>query len=276
MVSGTDNLISSLKRFFGYNTFRNHQKEIIEATLKEQDVFAVLPTGAGKSLCYQLPAIIRPGTTIVISPLIALMIDQVRQLSELNIPAAFLNSTLDFVDKQHLLTHLGNFKLIYVSPEKFMDPEFLARISDIPVSSVVIDEAHCISQWGHSFRPEYRKLSIIKERFPEVPVAAFTATATPQVANDIAELLALKDPLKIIGSFDRSNLMIRFHDRIHQKNQVSAFLASQKETSGIIYAPTRKKVDDTHSWLSDQGIHSVKYHAGLSESDRVTAQKAFI
>ncbi len=274
--SGIYNLEANLKHFFGYNSFRPYQKDIVMAIIEGKDVLTILPTGSGKSLCYQLPAILREGLCIVISPLIALMVDQVRQLSQQRIPAAYLNSSLGYFEKRQFFSDLEKHKLIYVSPEKFLDSEFLSQISHLTISSVVIDEAHCISQWGHSFRPEYRKLSKIKEHFPTVSVSAFTATATKQVSIDISTQLNLKDPVMITGSFDRSNLMIRFHDRINGRTQITSFLESHKEKSGIIYAPTRKKVDDIYTWLSNKGWSVAKYHAGLSELERIQFQNAFI
>ena len=194
-----ETLEGKLKELFGYNTFRNHQKEIITAILDKKDVLAILPTGAGKSLCYQLPAMLMSGTAVVVSPLISLMQDQVVSLLN-NIPAAFLNSSLPYHEIQHVLDHLSDHKLVYVAPERFADAAFMERLKKIEISFFVIDEAHCISQWGHSFRIEYRKLSQLKEHFPEKPVMALTATATLDVEQDIAQELAMKMPTTIKGA----------------------------------------------------------------------------
>lgn len=269
-------LEEKLKQHFGYNDFRMHQKEIIESVLRKEDVVAILPTGAGKSLCYQLPAMLMPGTAIVISPLISLMQDQVTSLYKNGIPAAFLNSSLYFNDLQAVLNNLSDYKLLYLAPERLADAQFLAKLKEIPISFFVIDEAHCISQWGHSFRLEYRRLSILKQTFPECPVMALTATATPDVQKDMIAQLAMPKPVVVKGSFDRPNLTIRVHPKSNPDQQLQDFLAQQKNQSGIIYASTRKNVESAYEKLRDAGLRVGRYHAGLSDKERAESQHAFL
>ncbi len=242
-------LEEKLKQYFGYNTFRAYQKEIIQALLNQEDVLAILPTGAGKSLCYQLPALLLPGVAIVISPLISLMQDQVVSLFKNEIPAAFLNSSLYYKDIQAVLQHLSDYKLLYVAPERFADPQFIEKLKEVEVSFFVIDEAHCISQWGHSFREEYRKLSILKKIFPHCPTIAVTATATRDVEKDIQIQLGMERPTIIKGSFDRPNLTIRIHPKSKSEKQLQDFLELQGNRPGIIYSSTRKGVEATFSQL---------------------------
>jgi ATP-dependent DNA helicase RecQ len=271
-----ERLENELKKYFGYNTFRAYQKEIIQALLRQEDVLAILPTGAGKSLCYQLPALVQPGTAIVVSPLISLMQDQVVSLFKNGISAAFLNSSLSYHDIQDVLSQLSDYKLLYVAPERLTDPQFLERLKEMTVSFFVIDEAHCISQWGHSFRVEYRKLSILKQIFPRCPVIALTATATPDVEKDIQTQLAMQRPRIIKGSFDRPNLTIKLHPKIQPEKQLQVFLEQQNNRSGIIYAATRKGVDNTFNQLQQAGFAVGRYHAGLSEQERSASQHAFL
>lgn len=269
-------LEDKLKEFFGYNAFRAYQKEIIQAILNQEDVVAILPTGAGKSLCYQLPALLQSGTAIVISPLISLMQDQVVSLFKNGIAAAFLNSSLSYHDMQQVLNHLNEYKLIYVAPERFADPLFIERLKNIDISFFVIDEAHCISQWGHSFRQEYRKLSILKETFPTKPVMALTATATQEVEKDLIVQLLMKDPVLVKGSFDRPNLTIRIHPKIQSDKQLMQFLEEHVNQSGIIYASTRKGVETTYAQLVQAGFPVGRYHAGLSDQERALSQQDFL
>ncbi len=273
---GHSERLAGLKQYFGYDSFRPFQERIICSILEEKDVLAVLPTGAGKSLCYQLPALLSEGMCVVISPLIALMQDQVRQLHQLGVKAAYLNSAMTLEEKRETYSNLKQYKLLYVSPEKFVDPEWQSLLLSLDIRFIVIDEAHCISQWGHSFRPDYRNLTHLKQQFPDASIAAFTATATKDVSVDICKQLSLKDPDVITGSFDRENLMIRFHERIRLKDQIMQVLAAHKEDSGIIYVPTRKKVDELASWLQEQGFSVASYHAGLSTKVRQQAQDDFI
>ncbi len=269
-------LEDELKRYFGYNTFRPFQKEIIEALLRKEDVLAILPTGAGKSLCYQLPAMLMPGIAVVVSPLISLMQDQVVSLFKNGIQAAFINSSLPYHEIRDVLENLSDYKLLYVAPERLVDPAFMERLKQVAISFFVIDEAHCISQWGHSFRVEYRKLKVLKEVFSDSPIIAVTATATPDVEKDIQTQLAMKRPTLIKGSFDRPNLMIRVLSKYKPEMQLKAYLNEHKNQSGIIYCSTRKGVDTTFSELSEAGFNVGRYHAGLTEAERSQAQNAFL
>lgn len=269
-------LEDKLKEYFGYNHFRLHQKEIIQALLKGEDVLAILPTGAGKSLCYQLPALLKAGTAIVISPLISLMQDQVVSLFKNGIPAAFLNSSLPSREIQSVLENLSDYKLLYISPERLADPQFIERLKNTPLSFFVVDEAHCISQWGHSFRVEYRKLSLLKQLFPQCPVIALTATATEDVEKDIQAQLAMSSPQLIKGSFDRPNLTIRLQPKNRTDQQLVEFLERQPNRSGIIYASTRKGVEATFARLQQAGYAVGRYHAGMSDQERALSQNAFL
>lgn len=267
---------AQLKHYFGYNQFRPHQKTIIESILNKRDSVSVLHTGSGKSLCYQLPAVMTEGTAVVVSPLIALMTDQVLQLQKLNIPAASLASHQTAFEQEDILRNWSSHRLIYVSPERLTDEGFLNQLAHLPISFFVIDEAHCISQWGHAFRPDYRHLSKVKDRFPHIPIAAFTATATADVVSDIATQLRLKNPAVTIGKFDRENLKIRAEERTELNAKVRQFLAEHPNESGIVYAATRNRVDRLYDFLKKEGINAAKYHAGLADAERYRAQTQFI
>ncbi len=244
--------------------------------MAKKDVLAVLPTGSGKSLCYQLPALLNPGTTLVISPLIALMIDQVEALKGMGIPAAALNSQCSPTEARQIMSEFSSYKLIYLAPERLMMPSFLDFLSRQTIANFVIDEAHCISQWGHAFRLEYRQLSILKATFPLIPIAAFTATATPQIRSDIITQLHLKTPFELTANFDRPNLTLAIRERQEAKTQLLDYLKAHPNESGIIYSTTRKEVDKWHQFLLQKGVKAGKYHAGLSDYERMKAQTDFL
>ena len=267
---------NSLKQYFGFDTFRPFQKQIVDAMLEGQDVMAILPTGSGKSLCYQLPAIVTEGTAIVISPLIALMEDQVKSLQAMGIKAAYINSQLPWADQRDIMANFNQYDLIYLAPERILKEGFLEALGTPKISFLIIDEAHCISQWGHAFRPEYRQLSILKAKFPNVPTAAFTATATHAVIEDMKLQLNLNNPLTIVGSFDRPNLSIRIIPRENGTAQLVSFIQDRKNDSGIIYTTTRDGVDKLYELLSKKGFSVQRYHAGMSDIDRQNSQKRFL
>ena len=272
----TENLTDHLKKWFGYNTFRPYQQEIIEGISQKKDVIAILPTGAGKSICYQLPALLMEGTAVVISPLISLMQDQVSALIKNKILAAFINSSLPPAELNTILNQLSQYKLLYIAPERLGDPAFIDRLKSLPISFFVVDEAHCISQWGHSFRPDYRQLFLLKANFSDLPLMALTATATQEVEKDIATQLTMKNPLMVKGSFDRPNLMIRMTPKTNPQVQIESFIKNRKNQSGIIYASTRKNVDALYENLKLQGFKLGKYHAGMSDYDRNQSLHDFI
>jgi ATP-dependent DNA helicase RecQ len=266
-----------LKSVFGYDTFRPLQAEIVHNILAGQDTLAIMPTGSGKSLCYQLPALLFDGLTVVVSPLIALMQDQVQQLREICAPAAFLNSTVEYRDYVATAQRVrdGNIKLLYTSPETLLRPETLVLLDRSRVACMVIDEAHCISSWGHDFRPEYRKLLPVRARYPSAVCAAFTATATPRVQRDIQEILGFRDANSFVASFNRENLFLDVQPRREGRAQVLAFLGEHRDQSGIIYCSTRQGVDDLAAILVSQGWNAVPYHAGLEDGTRRRNQELF-
>lgn len=274
-----DNGLSPLlKTHFGYDTFRPLQREIMEAALARRDVLAILPTGAGKSLCYQLPALAREGVTLVVSPLIALMKDQVDQLVAAGVAATFLNSTLGPEENRQRLETIrsGSFKLVYLAPERLMSGAFLAEIRRWNVTALAVDEAHCISEWGHDFRPEYRRLRELRQALPDVPAIALTATATPRVRDDILTQLALRDPGVFLASFNRPNLNYVVEPKQEALSRVVNFIRERGQESGIVYAQSRKRTEELAASLRNSGIPAVCYHAGLETTERARNQEAFL
>ncbi|MCX8671238.1 DNA helicase RecQ [Gilliamella sp. B2865] len=277
-MSFKDQIEDVLHNIFGYKSFRNQQKDIIESVIDGRDVLAVIPTGGGKSLCYQIPAVVLPGTAIVISPLISLMKDQVDQLLVNGIPAAFLNATQSGIEQQNVINQYLNhsIKLLYISPERLTVSSFGALLDQHPPSLIAIDEAHCISQWGHDFRPDYRQLNQLSKRFPDVPIIALTATADEMTQRDILNQLNLVDPLFVVRSFDRPNIRYTVVEKFNLTEQVVSFIETQKGNSGIIYCSSRSKVEDMTTRLVARGFSAIAYHAGLSTSERQSAQESFL
>ncbi|MCW1922198.1 DNA helicase RecQ [Luteolibacter arcticus] len=267
-----------LKKDFGYDAFRPLQREIMEEALAPRDVLAILPTGAGKSLCYQLPALARGGVTLVISPLIALMKDQVDQLTASGVSATFLNSTLEPQENRRRLDAIlaGEVKLVYLAPERLMSGDFLSVVRTWNVTALAVDEAHCISEWGHDFRPEYRRLRELRTALPEVPVIALTATATPRVREDILGQLALRDPAVFVASFNRPNLNYLVEPKQDAVSRIVEFIGGRGQDSGIVYAQSRKRSEELAACLRNAGITAVCYHAGLEAADRARNQEAFL
>ncbi len=272
-----EDLTVPLDRVFGFHTFRPNQEEIVRAILARRDVFAVMPTGGGKSLCYQLPAHLLGGVCIVVSPLISLMKDQVDAVRDNGIRAEYFNSSLNGLQRSGVLRRLssGDLDLLYVAPERFAMESFLAILKAVPICLFAVDEAHCISEWGHDFRPDYLSLSLIVEHFPDSPVAAFTATATKRVQRDIIERLRLRDPHTVRASFDRPNLFYEVVAKDDVERQVLSFLRSRPDESGIIYRTTRADVEYTASFLASHGAKVRPYHAGLDSETRKKNQDAF-
>ena len=267
-----------LKNVFGYENFRPLQKEIIEHILNKKDTLVIMPTGGGKSLCYQIPALIFNGLTVVVSPLISLMKDQVEQLNELGVSAVMLNSTLSPEDYQINNAKISNGKvrLLYVAPETLMMERTIDLLSKVNVDCITVDEAHCISEWGHDFRPEYRDISKIRKQFNGAVLLGFTATATPHVQDDIAKNLELKTHRKFVASFDRKNLHIQIAAKYDPFSQTINFLEEHKDQSGIIYCFSRKQVDELYEELHARKYSVRPYHAGLSDADRAKSQELFI
>ncbi len=278
--TGQAHLLPLLKQVFGYTRFRPHQEEIIRDALAGRDVFALLPTGGGTSLCFQLPALVRPGLTVVISPLIALMKDQVDQLRANGVAATFLNSSLSEKERKARWRglHQGEFKLLYLSPERLMIGEgsLFDALRQWNVQQVAVDEAHCISEWGHDFRPEYRQLSLLREQFTELPFMALTATATTRVRDDIIRQLHLKDPSVHVASFNRPNLTYRVIPKSQAYRQILDFVRARPKESGIVYCFSRASADSVAAKLAQDGVKSLAYHAGLSSKDRSSNQDTFL
>ncbi len=270
-------VLHTLRTVFGFESFRQNQEPIITSIMAGKDVFAVMPTGGGKSLCYQLPALLKIGTAVVISPLISLMKDQVDAAQENGIAAAFMNSSLDQRELAEIQRKLvsGKVKLLYIAPERFAMPQFIETLKCIPLSLFAIDEAHCISEWGHDFRPDYLALSSIPREFPGIPIAAFTATATEKVQQDIIQKIGLRKPHEVRASFNRPNLFYQVEAKTNVEQQLLEFLATHEAESGIIYRTTRDAVEGTAAFLAAQGIKALPYHAGLSADERQRNQEAF-
>ena len=267
-----------LKQYFGFDSYRPLQQEIIEETLAGKDVFALLPTGGGKSLCYQLPAMMRPGLTVVASPLIALMKDQVDALQSAGVPATFLNSSLERGEAGMRLRglHQGEYRLLYVAPERIMMSGFLDDLQRWNVNLLAVDEAHCISEWGHDFRPEYRQLVQLRERMPDVPFMALTATATERVREDIISQLKLRDPTCHVASFNRPNITYRVVQRARPYDQIIEFMRQRPHDSGIVYCQARKTAEALAARLQADGISARPYHAGLESRQRTEHQELFL
>ena len=267
-----------LQKYFGYPAFRPHQADIIDAILMGQDVLAVIATGGGKSICYQIPALAKEGLCVVISPLISLMKDQVDGLCENGISAAYLNSTLSYDRRVRIEKAIlsGELKMLYISPERLFASGFIDFLKSIQINMFAIDEAHCISQWGHEFRPEYRKLSVIRRFFPHIPIIALTATATPSVRSDIITELNLHDPAIYIGSFNRQNLTYEICEKTNPDRQVMNFVLEHKNEAGIIYCFSKKQVNALTALLQKNGIEARAYHADLPPSVRNSTQEQFL
>jgi ATP-dependent DNA helicase RecQ len=273
-----DKLARTLKQTFGYDDFRPLQREIIETSLTGRDVVALLPTGGGKSLCFQLPALLRDGLTVVVSPLIALMKDQVDQLEAAGVAATYLNSSLKADEARSRLRglHAGKFRLLYAAPERLMLDNWRENLRAWNVRAIAIDEAHCISEWGHDFRPEYRQLANLRDVLPEVPVAALTATATGRVREDIIRHLRLIDPAVFVASFNRPNLFYRVSPKDRAVHQITDFVAKRPHDSGIVYCATRASADRLAESLTARGFPALPYHAGLTAAERGNNQELFL
>ena len=278
MPAAASDLFVHLKRTFGYSSFRPLQREIIAASLAGQDVFALLPTGGGKSLCFQLPALVRPGLTVVVSPLIALMKDQVDALQASGVAATFLNSTLGADESRARLRglHRGEYKLLYAAPERLMLNGWAENLKAWNVTALAIDEAHCVSEWGHDFRPEYRQLAQLRAALPGVPVMALTATATGRVRADIVAHLQLREPATFVASFNRPNLSYRVIPKDQPAKQIIDFVRKREHESGIIYCASRATAERVAESLAGRGFSARPYHAGLDAADRSRNQEQFL
>jgi ATP-dependent DNA helicase RecQ len=269
---------SILTNVFGYHTFRGDQEAAINAALGGQDSLVLQPTGGGKSICYQIPALLMDGVTLVVSPLIALMQDQVAALRQLGIGAAFLNSTLTGEEQSAVYQRLanGDIKLLYVAPERLIQPHTIQRLKSLKVSLIAIDEAHCVSQWGHDFRADYLSLGQLAEHFPGVPRMALTATATSDVRDEIIQQLQLSRPKRFVAGFDRPNIRYQVQVKVDAKRQLLAFLSDYRGDAGIIYCMSRKKTESTAEWLTKEGLTALPYHAGLDSMTRAENQRQFV
>jgi len=270
--------LAVLRETFGHPAFRGPQEEIVDHLVSGGDALVLMPTGGGKSLCYQVPSLMRKGTGVVVSPLIALMQDQVAAMRLAGVRAAFLNSSQDAETARGVEKALraGELDLLYVAPERLTTPRCLDLLAACPIALFAIDEAHCVSQWGHDFRPEYLQLSVLHERFPQVPRIALTATADPQTRAEIAARLALGEAKVFISSFDRPNIRYTIVDKADPRSQLLAFIREEhKGEAGIVYCLSRKKVDETAAWLAGQGVNALPYHAGMESATRTGNQARF-
>lgn len=273
--SPAQELLSSV---FGYDSFRGDQQAIVEHVANGNDALVLMPTGGGKSLCYQIPALLRDGCGIVISPLIALMQDQVEALRQVGVRAEFLNSTLDAETAARVERELleGELELLYVAPERLLTGRFLSLLGRSQIALFAIDEAHCVSQWGHDFRPEYRQLTVLHERWPQVPRIALTATADPPTQREIAERLDLAQARHFVSSFDRPNIRYRVVQKDNAKRQLLDFLRSHRGEAGIVYCMSRRKVEETAQFLCNEGLQALPYHAGMPAEVRAANQRRFL
>ncbi|MDH3526227.1 MAG: DNA helicase RecQ [Gammaproteobacteria bacterium] len=269
---------ATLQRVFGYACFRPHQQAIIEELIAGHDAFVLMPTGGGKSLCYQIPALHRPGVALVVSPLISLMKDQVDALQANGVAAAFYNSALGSEEARQVLArlHAHELDLLYISPERLLNAGFLERLAGIDIALFAIDEAHCVSQWGHDFRPQYQQLGVLRSHFPDIPLAAFTATADAQTRDDIVRVLGLGKASRHVTGFDRPNIRYTVLEKHKPFDQLLRFLESREDQAGIVYALSRKRVEEVAGKLQARGIRAQSYHAGLPATHRRAAQEDFL
>lgn len=270
---------SILQHTFGYDAFRGEQQDIVETVCEGQDALVIMPTGGGKSLCYQIPSLVRDGVGIVVSPLIALMQDQVSALEELGVRASFLNSSLSFEDVQLTERALieGELDLLYIAPERLLQERTLSLLQRCHIALFAIDEAHCVSQWGHDFRRDYLELSVLREAFPNIPQIALTATADPRTQQEIIQRLGLHEGKHFVCGFDRPNIQYRIAQKNNARNQLHQFLKKeQEESAGVIYCLSRKKVEDLAAWLSGKGYQALPYHAGMPVEDKQNNQARFL
>ncbi len=268
-----------LEHTFGYSSFRGHQAAVVTALVEGRDALVLMPTGGGKSLCYQVPALVREGVGVVISPLIALMQDQVNALRELGVRAGFLNSTLSLDEANHIEQELlsGALDIVYIAPERLIQPRTLELLRRATISLFAIDEAHCVAQWGHDFRSDYLKLTLLHENFPAVPRVALTATADERTREEIVQRLTLQDAEQFISGFDRPNIQYRIQQKDKPRQQLLQFITEeQKGNAGVVYCLSRKKVEATSAWLVEQGFNALPYHAGLTANLRQVHQNRFL